>query len=125
MHVDDVAEAGIGIEQHRDVALCGNVTRVIGDVAQPHDAGIRHPQQVAGDLGAGDEKAFEARRLGDPGIGRAEAAGHHRHGVAGKDLAQLAALAGHRLGIGFGHHHPFPAVPGQPPCPVSICGLSL
>ena len=115
MHIDRVAEAGIGVEHDRNVGMSRSMSCVIDNVTQPEDAGIGNTEQKTGDLRAREKEATEPDILHHARVDRAEAARHHDDVIAVEQAAVLQAFARglvyaliHRF---FFLHFPHPFLP--------------
>jgi len=92
-----VAEAGIGVDQYRDVAGSSDVRRRLGELLPSHDAHVRQAVDKRGCLGAGEEERLVAGLLAHARVQGAEAARHLEDlRVAEQTLESGSdALAGH------------------------------
>src|SRR5471030_259663 len=63
-HVERVAEAGVGVDDQRQVHRVADARGVVGDLMQAHEALVRHAEPHVGDAGAGDVDRLEAE-VGD------------------------------------------------------------
>ncbi|MCY1238474.1 hypothetical protein D9M72_512150 [compost metagenome] len=95
-HVQRVAEAGVGIDDQRQVHGVADARRVVGDLVQAHEALVGQAEPHVGDARAGDVNGFEAQVFDDARRQRVEGA-RHQHAAAGLGQGTEGLASRHRI----------------------------
>jgi hypothetical protein len=95
-HVQRIAEAGVGIDDQRQVHRVADARRVVGDLGQAHEGLVGQAEPHVGDAGAGDVDRLEAEVFDDAGRQRVERARHH-HAAARLGQGSEGLASRHRF----------------------------